>query len=452
VNALERLADWVVNSSRQQSPDNLDRAVNSLIDTLACNLSGIREPVVSKLYRSIQDNSKGEVTAFGFGQTSAANAAMVNATAAHSQEFDDYNRSSVAHTSAVLIPSSLAVAEQYDYSGSECLDASIVGLEVMVYLGSVINMNHYLSGWHATSTLGSIGAAAAACRLMKLDSDKTGAALSLATSMIGGFKLQFGTMAKPLHAGLAARAGINAAIMAEGGITASTEVFDGNPGITSLWSNTDPAGFAGTILPESGKLAIEREGLFVKCYPCCCYTARAIDGMINLTTENNLEPANINAIEFDLPDRHAKVARFLIPENTMEARFSFPFCLSIAALFRSAGVQHFSEEMISDAAAQSMMPRVKLNPYETDPNLEDLSPEAPDTIRVALKDGSVIEKTILYSRGSPEFPLDRESLFDKFWACARNSVSSKIKKQVESEFSNFPDSQSVKQLIMRVRP
>ncbi|MCZ6668093.1 MAG: MmgE/PrpD family protein, partial [Gammaproteobacteria bacterium] len=117
MNALERLADWVANSSRQQSPDNLDRAVNSLIDTLACNLSGIREPVVSKLYRSIRGNSTGEVTAFGFGQTSAANAAMVNATAAHSQEFDDYNRSSVAHTSAVLIPSSLAVAEQYDYSG-----------------------------------------------------------------------------------------------------------------------------------------------------------------------------------------------------------------------------------------------------------------------------------------------------------------------------------------------
>ncbi|MCZ6669189.1 MAG: hypothetical protein O6932_11050 [Gammaproteobacteria bacterium] len=182
------------------------------------------------------------------------------------------------------------------------------------------------------------------------------------------------------------------------------------------------------------------------------YSTRAIDGMINLTTENNLDPANIKAIEIDLPDRHAKVARFLIPKNTMEARFSFPFCLSIAALFRSASVQHFCKEMISDAAVQRMMPRVKLNPYETDPNLEDLSPEAPDTIRVALKDGSVIEKTILYSRGSPELPLDRESLFDKFWACARNSVSTKIKKQVESEFSNFAESQSVKRLIMRIRP
>ncbi len=452
MNALERLADWVANSSSRHPPEVLDRAVNSVIDTLACNLSGMREPVVSKLYRSIQNNSTGEVTAFGFGQTSSANAAMVNATASHSQEFDDYNRSAVAHTSAVLVPVSLAVAELHDCSGSECLDASIIGLEVMVYLGSVINMNHYLRGWHATSTLGSIGAAAAACRLMKLDSARTGAALSLVTSMIGGFQSQFGTMTKPLHAGLAAQAGINAAIMAESGITASTEVFDGNPGITSLWSNTDPAGFAKSILPESGKLAIEREGLFVKCYPCCGYTARAIDGMISLTTENNIDPANIISIEIDLPDRHANVARFLIPEDTMEARFSFPFCLSITALFRSASVQHFSEEIISDAAVQSMMPRVKLNPYETDPNLEDLSPEAPDTIRVVLKDGSVIEKTIRYSRGCPELPLNRELLFDKFWACAGNSVSSKIKKQVESEFNNFPESQSVRQLIMRVRP
>lgn len=447
MNALERLAHWVSESNSQHSEANYNRAVNSFIDTLACNIAGIQEPVTNRVYQSIQNTSSGNVSALGFGRTSAANAALVNATASHSQDFDDYNRSSVAHTSTVLIPTSLAVAEQLNRSGARCLDASIVGLEVMAYLGSVINMDHYLKGWHATSTLGSIGAAAAASRLMGLDAGQTAAAMSMVTSMIGGFKLQFGTMTKALHAGLAAQAGINAAIMASNGITASAEVFDGDAGITSMWSDTDLSDFAENILPESGKLAIEREGLYVKCYPSCGYTSRAIDGMISLMTENDIDIANIEKIEIEVPDRHAVVASFLIPQNPMQAKFSFPYCLSVAALYQTIGVGHFSETMIINSDVQNLMQRVEVIPYETDPGLDDLSPEAPDRIRVTVKDGRQIEKTVRISRGSPEQPLSRGELYEKFWSCVDHDVDSKLRDSIENAFEDFASSDSVGPLI-----
>mgnify|MGYP002634473678 CR=1 FL=1 len=446
MNALERLANWVATSNRQHTPANLERAIHSFIDTLACHLSGRNEPVVSAVYRLMAAGSCGEISAFGFGRTSAATAALVNATAAHAQDFDDYNRSSVAHTSAVLIPVSLAVAEQYERSGAQCLDASIVGLEAMVYLGSVINMDHYLRGWHATSTLGSIGAAAAASRLMQLDAAQTGAAMSLATSMIGGFKTQFGTMAKPLHAGLAAQAGINAALFAAGGITASNQVFDGNPGITTLWSHSDASKFAPTVIPHDGRLAIEREGLFVKCYPCCGYSSRSIDAMISLISTNQIKPEQIDKIEIEVPNRHAKVVSYLNPQDVLQARFSFPFCLAIAAIHGSVKTEHFSDSVIRNPEVQGLLQRVEVHPYETDPKLEDLSPEAPDHIRVTLKDGRIVAQSVACSRGSPEQPLNRSELFEKFWECAGRQTKVGQHEKIEASFNGFADCDSVSEL------
>ena len=445
MNALEKLADWVANSDRKQSEANLARATDSFIDTLACNLSGLAEPVVSKAYQSIKPTSAGNITAFGFGQTSAASAALVNATASHSQDFDDYNRSSVAHTSTVLIPTALAVSEQLGSSGEQCLDASIVGLEVMVYLGSVINMDHYLRGWHATATLGAIGAAAVASRLMRLDAEQCGAAMSLATSMIGGFKLQFGTMAKPLHAGLAAQAGINAALFASNGMIASTQIFDDEAGITSLWSDTNPGKFTETVIPESGKLAIEREGLYVKRYPSCGYTSRAIDGLIELMDEHSIDAADIKKLEIDVPDRHAVVVSYAIPQNSLQAKFSFPYCLAIAALHNSVTSQHFIDEAIGNSKTRAMMDRVTVNSYTVDPGLDDLSPDAPDCIRIQLYSGQQYEKTVAYSQGSPEKPLSRARLFEKFWHCAK--FPNPDTQSVEESFNRFHEAKSVSAMI-----
>ena len=101
--------------------------------------------------------------------------------------------------------------------------AYLAGLEALTAIGSAINLRHYELGWHATATIGTVAAAVAGARLLRLDAERAGAALGLAASQAGGVRRNFGSMAKPLHAGLAARAGVLAALLAEQGLTAGDD-------------------------------------------------------------------------------------------------------------------------------------------------------------------------------------------------------------------------------------
>jgi len=141
-------------------------------------------------------------------------AALANGTAAHALDFDDNFDPAKAHASAVLVPAILALAEQERASGRACLDAYIAGLQIMGRVGQGVNPAHRNRGWHATGTVGAIGAAAACARLLRLPEREAAFALSIATSLAGGFMAQFGTMTKPVHAGFAAQAGVMAAASA----------------------------------------------------------------------------------------------------------------------------------------------------------------------------------------------------------------------------------------------
>src|SRR5690606_32820466 len=119
-------------------------------------------------------------------------------TAAHALDFDDNFDPAKAHASAVLVPAILALGEQEGASGRACLDAYVVGLQIMGRVGQGLNPAHRNRGWHATGTVGALGAAAACARLLRLPAEQAAFALSIATSMAGGFMSQFGTMTKPL--------------------------------------------------------------------------------------------------------------------------------------------------------------------------------------------------------------------------------------------------------------
>ena len=142
-------------------------------------------------------------------------AALANGTAAHALDYDDMCFVSLAHPSAPLVAAALAAAEAAGASGRALLDAYVVGFEIEARLGRAMNPRHYQRGWHCTSTLGTIGAAAAAARLLGLDATARGHALAIAASEASGLKENFGTMVKPLHAGLAARNGVLAARLAQ---------------------------------------------------------------------------------------------------------------------------------------------------------------------------------------------------------------------------------------------
>ena len=180
-------------------------------------------------------------------RTGAVWAALSNGTAAHALDFDDTNFALLGHPSAPVLAASLAAGELALADGRAVLHAFLLGFEVETTLAEVVNPAHYERGWHATCTLGTLGAAAAAARLLGLDAEQTRTALAVAASQASALKENFGTMTKPFHAGHAARSGVLSALIAREGWTASAHAIEGPQGYLRVlgagkraWSRSAP--------------------------------------------------------------------------------------------------------------------------------------------------------------------------------------------------------------------
>ncbi|MBV8713811.1 MAG: MmgE/PrpD family protein [Chloroflexi bacterium] len=197
-----------------------------ILDWLGCTLAGSTEPL-AQILRAEFAAENGPATVIGAGQrTSAKTAALINGAAGHALDFDDTNLVGGFHATGVVLPAALALAEEMGASGAELLCAYIAGVEVCARLRVVIGEEHYRQGWHITSTLGIFGAVAASGRLMGLDTEQFARATGLAASQVGGVHANFGTMAKPFHAGFAAERGLLSARLAQRGFTANPDAFE----------------------------------------------------------------------------------------------------------------------------------------------------------------------------------------------------------------------------------
>ena len=243
--ATLRLSAWCSETSRQWSRAALDGARRAFVDTIAVMLAGQDEACTAGVRRAVALWGEGSCHVFGGTSLPAPWAALVNGTAAHALDYDDVLDPAMSHPSAALVPAILALAENRGASGIDCLDAYLVGFEVQARLGEAMNLVHYKRGWHTTLSLGSMSVAAACARLMQLDTKQTAMAISLATSMAGGSKRQFGSMAKPLHAGLAAKNGLVAAQLAASGVTGVDEPLEERWGYIDLMAGDTAPGLAG---------------------------------------------------------------------------------------------------------------------------------------------------------------------------------------------------------------
>lgn len=451
MNALEKLAAWMATAEPVDAPLALARAGDAVIDTLACVLSSKDEEVVASVAATVTANVNAPCTLPGLPCAEAADAALVNGTAAHAQDFDDYHSPSVAHASAVLVPAVVAVAECLDAGGRRVLDAYVVGLQAMAVLGNLLNMDHYLHGWHATSTVGTVGAAAACARLYGLDAARCEAALSLATSMGGGFLCQAGFMAKPLHAGLAAQGGSRAASLARAGVTASADAFDGPRGALRLWTSAQhrPPAAAAT---DFSKYSIETDGLCVKPYPCCGYVTRSVDAALAVAGRDDFCADEIKAVHLSVPDRHLEVVSYHAPANVLQARFSFPFCIAAALVRGRLAAASFSPQNLADPAVRKLMTRITLEGYPADPAIADGSAQIPDTLSVEFNDGRTLTKTVGQPRGSPAHPFGTGTLLAKLWENNRHREIHERRQSLDEKLLRLAELNSIREVTALLQP
>lgn len=206
----------------QSEPDRDNAAMaaarTAIIDFLACAIAGVGERTTGIVATAVGRSVGGDAILIGSARrTDPLVAAVVNAYAGHVLDYDDVHSSVRGHPTTVIIPALLALAAERDFTADAMVASYVVGLEAMARLGLSLGARHYENGFHATATLGTVGAAAAICHLTQASPEETAVALGLAATQSSGLRLQFGFDAKPYHAGMAARSGLLAARLASAG-------------------------------------------------------------------------------------------------------------------------------------------------------------------------------------------------------------------------------------------
>lgn len=344
----------------------------------------------------------------------APEAAWINATAAHALDYDDVALR--GHPSAVLVPAILAEAESRGASGAHMAAAYIAGYEVWAELSGRDPAQHHQKGWHPTGIFGPIAAAAACASLRGLDAGKTAHALALAASHSSGLVANFGTMAKPYHAGRAAHSGVMSARLAAAGFTASPDALEHPLGFLAAVS---PKGDVNRQLPaKAGRdWYILKQGLSVKKYPLCYCTHRAIDGMLDLLAAQPVKPENVEAIKVSTSRRNVAVLRNSGPQTGLEAKFSMQFAMASSVVAGRVGLGELTDAFVRREDVQDLMRKVVVEPDDReDPVRPGAAPY--DLVTIDTRDGRRLESArITLERGSPELPLSTEQLWVKFADC-----------------------------------
>jgi len=424
-NPLLAYGAWLAETPASWPEPAWEAARRAFIDTLAVTVPGSADPVVARVFETVRPWGEGPATVIGLGARLAAPwAALVNGTAAHALDFDDNFDPAKAHASAVLVPAILALAEQEKASGRQCLDAYIAGLQILGRVGQGVNPTHRNRGWHATATIGAIGAAAACARLLKLDAQEAAYAVSIATSMAAGFMSQFGTMTKPLHAGLAAKSGIVAAGLARSGIDAGLAALDGPTGMNRLMVGPDYEQLRdGLIHIEHGQnlrfetesvgepLLILSSGLKLKRFPNCGSAHRAMDGLLALKDAHGFTAADVDAIHVRAPVTHLNNLMYTAPTDALQAKFSLEYALACVAVTGNCTLADFTGRAATRAGLQALYPRIHRHP------VDKAEGEFPTEVEVVLKDGRRLDTAVPWPAGSIAAPFTPAQLWAKFDGC-----------------------------------
>ncbi|HXG50655.1 MAG TPA: MmgE/PrpD family protein [candidate division Zixibacteria bacterium] len=395
----------------------VETAKIAVMDCVGVALAGSREPS-ARICAELARFDREESTVIGqHFRSGAIQAALVNGTAAHALDFD-HSFALMGQPTAPLIPAILALGEATGASGRRIVEAYAAGFETVAKLALSLREGTE-SGWHAPGGLGSLGAAVACARLLDLDAPRIATAVGIAASMAGGLVCNFGTMTKPLHAGLGARNGVMAAKLAQSGFTANDRAIEAKLGfyrVLYAGVNAD-----GAPIDELGrKYELVESGLRIKPYPCGGLTHPAIDALLELRARHGLAAAEIEAIEVGVTRYTFERIAFGVPETGLQGKFSMPYVLARAIIDGGVFLDAFTDEAVRDPDVLRLAERIRMT---HDRELRATSPGGrPCRVSVRLRDGRTLAQSVEHARGSREAPMSTAELERKFMDCARRVI------------------------------
>jgi aconitate decarboxylase len=417
-NATRDLARFAAETpDRDIPPDVLERVKLSFLDGLGVCLRGTTFPW-TQMVRDIVQDEGGNAIASLWGtatRSSLTNAVLFNSTAGHAFEMDDIHKESIVHPNSLAVPVALALAEADPaLSGRDVLTALTLGYEVGLRIGNAATTSLFLNGFHPQGTTGAFVAAATAGRLLGLDAAQMQHALGVAGSMGAGLMAaQEGAMVKRLHAGRAAQSGMLAALLARRGFTGISDVVEaGYGGFLSSFARTpDPQRLLAGLGEEweAGKVGF-------KMYPNVTSIHAALDGLRSVVVEEGVTAPQIDEIRVGCGHMtFVHTAWDYRPVGTTAAQMNMFYGLSVMAQRRNVSAGDYADQAIADPAILAFIPRIKI---AVDPEIEGRGAAFRHAARVAVQttDGRTLQRDVWHRRGSPENPVSRREVEEKFAA------------------------------------
>lgn len=437
--AAGRLADWGTRLELGDVPGAVvDAAAQHILDTLGCGLAAVGMGEGDAGARvAVAQGGRSEATVLGAAErVPAASAALANGMRCHALDFDDTHEASVCHISTVVVPAAMAVSEARAVSGADLVAAVLAGSEAVARIGMAAHGAFHARGFHPTSVCGVFGATLAAARLIGLDAGAATRALGIVGSLASGVfeYLADGSPTKPLHAGWAAQAGVQAAALAGAGAAGPASILEGRFGLYATHAD-GPADLAAQ-LGDLGE-RWETTQIAFKPYPACHFSHAAVDAAVEAA--DGASAAEIDEIvvriappgvPIVLEPAEAKRA----PSTPYDAKFSLPWCVAARIVDGRLDAASFGESRFADPEILALAARVRHEPW---PQSSAPSPFSGAAV-VRRRDGGVAEAVLDVPRGAPGRPMAEGDVVAKFTANARLAVGEAAVAQLARGLVSLP--------------
>jgi len=414
----QQLADFI--STRKAdliSADVRSRAARCLLDTLAVSVAGYCDPSVRALEDALcpADGMRTVAMPWSPRRYREDDACLVTGMSSHILDYDDVSMLAVCHPSVPVLTALWPLLEETGASGRALLDAYVVGTEVLIRSGQAMGFRHYALGFHATATLGTLGAAAACCHMLGLDSRRTAHALAIAASMSAGVRKNFGSMVKSLHVGLAASSGLRAARFAAAGVQGAAEPLEADGWLRAFSGGDCDTWPDGLVLGRP--FAIEAPGFEQKRYPCCYMMHKIIQATLTLKREHGLALEGLRAATIDMCGGASAPLMHPHPKNGLHAKFSGPYAVVGSLLDGRMDLASFRDETVLRPAVQAALGVVSLRESSQAPAQGGDVGSAPVTVTLDYGQGGRYSATVHAMPGSAQDPLTDRDLLEKWRDC-----------------------------------
>ena len=419
--STERFARFVEEFSADRAPaDVVEYAKDVLYDGIGALLSATSPrydflPVLERFIRETGGTPEAQV--FGSSlRTNIFTAALVNGALGYYCDIEAHHPGAIMHAMAVVAPAALAVGERQGSSGRDVLAAFILGTDVACRVSYALRGPAlYARGFHPTCVAGTFGSLAAAARLLGLRGEQLRNAFGLAgttTSGLLAWSSDPTEHSRPFNMGLASRNGVYAAHLASCGFGGPPAIFEGKyplgQAFTGEWVESE-------LFDGLGERFKIRE-MYFKLYACCAFTHPGLDGLLDIMKAGTVSADDIERITLRFPRGGYKI----IDNNALRSHCA-QYVLALAAYRGQIDFYDILHDQRSDPRIQSLSERVEvIGDEETDRTYPDLYRSI---ITVETRGRGRYVRDVVHPKGSPENPVDRHLLDEKFARLTRDVVN-----------------------------